>query len=72
MTTTTRITYNPARAAELRSQRDMGLRVAAREAGISHQALIEIEKGRATPKADMIARLASLYGVTPNVFFDVN
>lgn len=70
--TTQRVTYNPLRAAELRSQKDMGLRVAAREAGVSHQALIEIEKGRSTPKADMLARLASVYGVTPDYFFDVN
>lgn len=69
---TQRVTYNPARAAELRAQKDIGLRVAAREAGVSHQALIEIEKGRSTPKADMLARLASVYGTTPDSFFDVH
>lgn len=56
--------FSPAKAIRLRNGLGMSQRHAARTAGLSRQALANIESGESTPRMETITVLAATYGVS--------
>lgn len=61
--------YNHERIRKRRLKMGLSQTELARNAGISREHLIEIEKGRSLPKVDMLSRIAYALNVRESYFF---
>lgn len=64
------LTFSATRAQEAREDAGLGLRDAARRLDVVRQALINIESGTSVPNGRLIGRMASLYGVPTDAFYE--
>jgi len=61
--------FNPKLLIRLRGARGWSPQKAATEIGLSTQGLLNLELGRSQPKADTLAAIARVYGVSMDAFF---
>jgi len=61
--------FNPKLLIRLRVERGWSPQKAATEIGLTTQGLLNLELGRAKPRADTLADIARVYGVSMDAFY---